>query len=220
MLEVIKILGPQAGERGAENLGVAADPIMHAGFERFARSTIDPQFTGFVAVLNEDGGRFLVLRFAGEPGTAFQYQDVETAPCQSTGQRSAAHARADDDDISRTGHPFIEPASRPRIKNLPSRTYRIMVGAAAMAAPAMTTVQLTDWVPERLLRATVTGCCDGEKTTVTPKRKSFQILVNWKMPTTTKAGRPSGNMICQKILISPAPSIRAASMSSFGMLEK
>src|SRR3954447_11659898 len=220
MLEVVKILGAQAGERGAEDLGVAADPVMHTRLERLTRFAVDPQFAGLVAVLNENGGRGLVLRLAGEPGAAFEYQDVETAPGQRVSERAAAHARADDDDIGRTGHPFIEPASRPRMKNLPSKTYRIMVGAAAMAAPAMTTVQLTDWVPERLFRATVTGCCEGEKTTVTPKRKSFQILVNWKMPTTTKAGRPSGNMICQKILISPAPSIRAASMSSFGMLEK
>src|SRR4051794_8589321 len=144
MLEVVKILGAQAGERGAEDLGVAADPVMHARFERLARFAVDPQFAGLVAVLNEDGGRILILRFAGESGTAFQNQDVETAPCQSTGQGSAAHARADDDDIGRTGHPFIEPASKPRMKNLPSRTCRIMVGAAARLT-SLVRASCDDW---------------------------------------------------------------------------
>ena len=75
----------------------------------------------------------------------------------------------------------------------------IIVGSAAMAAPAMTTVQSTDCVPGEVVqgdRNRLSG--RAEKTTVTPKRKSFQMLVNWKMPTTTKAGQTSGSMIWRK----------------------
>ena len=46
------------------------------------------------------------------------------------------------------------------------------------------------------------------------------MFVNWKMPTTTKAGIESGSMIRTKIPTSPAPSTRAASISSPGIAVK
>ena len=53
-----------------------------------------------------------------------------------------------------------------------------------------------------------------------PKRKSFQIDVNCQIAATTKAGADSGRMTDQYVLSSPARSIRAASISSSGMVEK
>jgi hypothetical protein len=35
----------------------------------------------------------------------------------------------------------------------------------------------------------VTGCAAGLGITITPNRKSFQIFINWKIPTTIKAGQ-------------------------------
>ena len=54
--------------------------------------------------------------------------------------------------------------------------------------------QSTENDPERLLSAIVTGCAAGFGTTVTPNRKSFQIFVNWKIPTTTNDGMDSGSI--------------------------
>ena len=55
----------------------------------------------------------------------------------------------------------------------------------------MTTFQSTEKEPERLFKATVTGWAFGLGKIVTPNRKSFQMLVNWKMPTTTKQEEPT-----------------------------
>ena len=87
-----------------------------------------------------------------------------------------------------------------------------------MRAPAIKTFQLTVWVPDKLLRATVTGCFVGSEIVITPKRKSFQIFVNWKMPATTNPGIDNGTMTAKNVLRIPAPSIAAASTISFGML--
>ncbi len=53
-------------------------------------------------------------------------------------------------------------------------------------------------------------------TNVSANRNSFQFCRNRKMPIVARAGRVSGSMICQKIRNSLAPSMRAASSSSFG----
>src|SRR5580692_11012956 len=81
-------------------------------------------------------------------------------------------------------------------------------------APAITTFQSTENEPDRLFRATVTGCDCGLGKMVTPNKKSFQMLVNWNIATTTKAGNESGNMTLVKIRTIPAPSMRAASTIS------
>src|SRR5438105_3655588 len=94
------------------------------------------------------------------------------------------------------------------------------VGMAATTAPAMTTFQSTENEPDRLFSATVTGCAAGLDTTVIPNKKSFQIFVNWKIPTTTNAGGANGSMTCRNVPTTPAPSIFAASMISVGIAEK
>ncbi len=48
-------------------------------------------------------------------------------------------------------------------------------------------------------------------------RKSFQIHSDRKMPTVAVAGRTSGMMIFHQIRRLPAPSMRAASMTSAGI---
>ncbi len=50
----------------------------------------------------------------------------------------------------------------------------------------------------------------------TPNRKSFQIWVNCQMTHTTMIGGDSGRMMRQKMVKKPAPSMRAALVSSAG----
>ena len=49
------------------------------------------------------------------------------------------------------------------------------------------------------------------------KRKSFHADVNCQMRTTTKPGIESGKKMVRKIRTIPAPSTRAASISSLGI---
>ena len=52
------------------------------------------------------------------------------------------------------------------------------------------------------------------------KRKSFQAEVNCQINTTTNPGMESGKKMVRKMRTIPAPSTRAASMSSFGIAAK
>src|SRR6185436_5971607 len=116
-------------------------------------------------------------------------------------------------------YPFTAPAVSPRRKYFPAITYTSSVGRPAMIAAAMST--LYSFTPvevfTRLLSATVIGWRSPEENT-TPNRKSFQTCVNCQITHTTMIGGDSGRMIRQKIVKNPAPSMRAALVSSAGML--
>jgi hypothetical protein len=60
----------------------------------------------------------------------------------------------------------------------------------------------------------------GELSTMLGVMKSFQTHVVWKTPTVARIGRMSGSTMRQKIWNAPAPSMRAASMISIGMVRR
>ena len=63
--------------------------------------------------------------------------------------------------------------------------------------------------------ATVIGCVSRPNVSATSR--SFQAQRNWKIASDAIAGSPSGRIRRRKIRISEAPSMRAASSSSFGI---
>ena len=69
-----------------------------------------------------------------------------------------------------------------------------------------------------LLSATVTGHLAGSVMMNTAKRKSFQIDVNCQIAATTNAGAESGSTTDQYVRSIPARSMRAASISSSGIV--
>ena len=67
----------------------------------------------------------------------------------------------------------------------------------------------------RLFSATVIGA-SSPAANEAPNRKSFQMLVNWKITVTTMIGPDDGSRMRRKIWKKPAPSICAARISSSG----
>ena len=67
-----------------------------------------------------------------------------------------------------------------------------------------------------LLSATCIGAA-SPKEKEEPKRKSFQIFVNYQITVTTIIGEEIGNSTLKKILKKPAPSILAAFIISSGI---
>ena len=57
----------------------------------------------------------------------------------------------------------------------------------------------------------------GEEMNTLGVMKSFHTHMVWNTPTVTRIGRISGSTIRQKIWNTPAPSILAASMISYGI---
>ena len=55
---------------------------------------------------------------------------------------------------------------------------------------------------------------------ITGQKNPFQVPWNWRIATAARAGEASGSMIRQKVWRYPAPSMRAASSRSRGMLMK
>src|SRR6266576_4709908 len=96
--------------------------------------------------------------------------------------------------------------------------YTTSVGSDASSAPAICTLYVVTSEPASLFSATVTGHFDGSTMRKTAKRKSFQIDVNCQIAATTKAGTEIGSTTDQYVLSIPARSMRAASISSSGIV--
>ena len=75
------------------------------------------------------------------------------------------------------------------------KIYISTTGRVVMAAPLHIMFQAATVVPFRFATATVTGWDVTPRVRVSPKRNSFQILVNWNMATTAKPGSESGRKI-------------------------
>src|SRR2546429_9496506 len=104
------------------------------------------------------------------------------------------------------------------MKYRPSMMYTSSVGKEARSAAAICRLYGVTSEPVVLLSATVTGHDAGSLMMKTAKRKSFQIEVNCQIAATTNAGAETGRMTDQYVLSIPARSIRAASISSSGMV--
>ena len=68
-------------------------------------------------------------------------------------------------------------------------------GSAVSSDPAIWIWYCASRLPASPCNATVMGCWSGSLAMVTPKRNSFQMLVNCQISTTTKAGTDSGKMM-------------------------
>ena len=89
---------PQAVERGAVELGRAADEVVDLRLERLPVRVV-PGVRRDVAVVDEDVLREPVLRLAREPVAALEQQDALARGREVPGERAAAGAGADDDDV-------------------------------------------------------------------------------------------------------------------------
>ena len=93
-----EILLAQAIQRRAEHLGGSADEIMHLRLKRFAAS-IEPGIGRDISVLLEDRCRIPVRRFALQPVAPLEQQNAFARRRELFGERAAAGAAADDDDV-------------------------------------------------------------------------------------------------------------------------
>ena len=110
---LLEVALAQARKRGAVDLGVAANDVVHAGCERRAVDGI-PRVVRLVAPVDEDRLRRGVLRLLGQAMTALEHEDIHAALRQAVGERRPAHAAADDDDVSGEVHGPIPPRWAPR----------------------------------------------------------------------------------------------------------
>src|SRR5215207_2041660 len=93
-----EVLRPEPKERGAVELGVAADVVVLLGRE-LVPFAVAPLLVGRVLPLQEDGGRIPVVTLAGEVATALEEQDALARRRQLPGERPSASSAADDDDV-------------------------------------------------------------------------------------------------------------------------
>jgi hypothetical protein len=98
VLELAEVLLAKAVERGAVQLGRAADEVVHLRLERLALGVV-PGVLRDVAVLDEDVLGEPVRRLAREPAAPLEEKDLLAGRSQVMGQRPAACARADDDHV-------------------------------------------------------------------------------------------------------------------------
>src|SRR5262249_40862320 len=98
VLDRLEVGLPQARQRGAVDLGITADIVVHAGVERPALSIL-PGLLGLVALLVKHRRRAPVLRLLRQKVATLEQQHSRTAVAQCVGQRPAPRTRADDDDV-------------------------------------------------------------------------------------------------------------------------
>src|SRR5215468_283598 len=103
MAQHAEILAPQAIQRGAEQLGCAADEVVHLRLKWLAMEVI-PGVWRYVAILVEYRGCIPVLHLAPEPVAALQDQNVLSRRCELPGEGAATRATADDDDVVALTH--------------------------------------------------------------------------------------------------------------------
>ncbi len=93
-----EVLGAHAEERGAVELGVPADVVVHLGREPVSVLVV-PELRCAVLPFDEDRRRVPVVPFARQVVAALQKQDPLAGGRQAVGERAAAGACADDDDV-------------------------------------------------------------------------------------------------------------------------
>jgi hypothetical protein len=76
---------------------------VHLGLERLAVGVVPGLFAD-VAAVDEDGRRAPVLHLAREEVAALEHQDALARIGDGVGERAAARAGSDDDDVVVVGH--------------------------------------------------------------------------------------------------------------------
>src|SRR5262245_6755209 len=115
MLEDPEILFAEAVERGAVELGGAADEVVDLRLERLALLVV-PGVGRDVAVVDEDVGRRPVGRLAGKPVAALEQEDALARGREVAGERAAAGAGSDDDDVERVHRQYSSISSGTMIR--------------------------------------------------------------------------------------------------------
>src|SRR5258708_4098190 len=98
MADLPEVLGTQAEQRGAVELGVAPDVVVDLRRELFAVLVV-PELGGPVLAFDEDGGGLPVVPFPRKVAAAFQDQDPLAGGSEPVGECAAAGSGADDDDV-------------------------------------------------------------------------------------------------------------------------
>src|SRR5947207_15191574 len=98
MFELAKILLAQAKERGAVELGIAADVIVGVRVERLA-VLVEPALLSVVARLHVDGERAPILRLAADVITALDQENSLARRREAVSERPASRAGPNDDDV-------------------------------------------------------------------------------------------------------------------------
>ena len=98
MPHFLKVPFPQAKERRAINLRIAADPVGGLGMKGFAFAVL-PDLVRVVTVSEKDGLGVPILLFLRQKSAAFEDENALAAGGEALGERAAAGARPDDDDV-------------------------------------------------------------------------------------------------------------------------
>src|SRR5690242_7808909 len=98
MAQLAEVLRAQPVQRGAVELGGAADEVVDLRLEGLLL-VVEPGVLGDVAAVHEDVGRPPVLRLPGQPVTALEQEDPPPGRRQVAHQRPAAGAAADHDHV-------------------------------------------------------------------------------------------------------------------------
>src|SRR6266568_4549111 len=98
MLDRLEVALPEAEQDRAVELGVSADVVVLLRLELVA-VLVRPTAGVVVAPFRPDGSGTPVLRFARQPAAAFEQQHLRPRRCQRMGDRAAAGAGSDDNDV-------------------------------------------------------------------------------------------------------------------------
>src|SRR3974390_1143987 len=98
MTNLSKVLLPQPEQSSSIELGVSADVIIGVRME-FLAISVAPDFLGLILAFGIDRFGIPVVRLTRDVVAAFQQQNALSGWRQFVGQRAAARARADDDNV-------------------------------------------------------------------------------------------------------------------------
>src|SRR5437016_180970 len=101
----------EAEERGAVELGIAADPVVRVGMERLAVA-VAPRLLRLILPLEVDRPRAPVVRLARHVLAALEEQDLLPRRGQRPRERAAAGAGADDRDVVTLHRPSLPERTR------------------------------------------------------------------------------------------------------------
>src|SRR5688572_3731093 len=98
MPQLAEVFTPEPVEHAAPELAVAADVVVAVRIERLT-PCVEPELPGLVAQVLPDSLRIPVLLFLGDEAAALEDEDASRRVRQRVGDRAAARAGPDDDDV-------------------------------------------------------------------------------------------------------------------------
>ena len=107
VLQLAEVLLAHAVQRGAVQLGGAADEVVHLRLEERLVLGAVPVVGRDVAAVHEHVQGGPVLRLAGQPVAAFEQQDALARRGEVAGERAAARPGPDDDDVITFCHVWL-----------------------------------------------------------------------------------------------------------------